>query len=485
MMPDWLLKSKAIWAGNRHHTDKAIRDESAANEKADPATGRDIPTETHWSRRFEYPWAVEAGNISQEDKCLDAGGASSAFQYLLSKRSARVTLVDLDEGYLERHAKHLKKLREHKNIDLVKGNLCKLPFADNVFDKVFCISVLEHILHWEQAANELVRVLAINGKMVISLDVMFSKAGRSYDGGSNLDARDLDHLAEILNIDIPSHHTNDYFAIVGGRQVKVICLEIEKTKPDQQGAIETPVGSLVLDDSPHCDSIRQNRCWQPREADWISKFVRPGDVVLDVGAYIGYYTKLFSELTGPSGSVVAFEPVKGNFELLKRNIEGNSNVVAFNYAVGEKSEDSIIYENPASPACSSMKQRKGWRPAKVKAVKLDDFILPKFSSVDVVKIDVEGWEFNAIKGMEDLIRRSDYMLLIAKVCHDLLLRCQTDPNEYMGFLESLGFKLHSIVNGQLRNVSKTDLLTDGYLDSDLISDVFCTRSRYRNEVPAR
>ena len=55
---------------------------------------------------------------------------------------------------------------------------------------------------------------------------------------------------------------------------------------------------------------------------WVRRLVRPGMTVLDLGAHIGYYTRIFSRWSVPSGTVLAFEPNPENLEVLRRNLSG-------------------------------------------------------------------------------------------------------------------------------------------------------------------
>ena len=69
-----------------------------------------------------------------------------------------------------------------------------------------------------------------------------------------------------------------------------------------------------------------------------AKYIKPGDVVMDVGANTGFHTLFFSELAGPKGSVLAFEPMENNRKRLEDNLllNGIQNVKVLPYALGEK-----------------------------------------------------------------------------------------------------------------------------------------------------
>src|SRR5215469_1379591 len=79
--------------------------------------------------------------------------------------------------------------------------------------------------------------------------------------------------------------------------------------------------------------------WEPELIELVSKTVKSGFNVVDVGAHIGYYSLLFSRLVGPTGHVIAFEPVPKNFEFLSENLELNTctNVEPINRAVLDRS----------------------------------------------------------------------------------------------------------------------------------------------------
>ena len=75
--------------------------------------------------------------------------------------------------------------------------------------------------------------------------------------------------------------------------------------------------------------------YEPFITAFVKDMIKEGDIVIDIGAHIGYYTLLFSKLVGKTGKVFAFEAHPDNFTLLKQNVETNgyTNVVVENKAV--------------------------------------------------------------------------------------------------------------------------------------------------------
>ncbi|RLI97679.1 MAG: hypothetical protein DRP00_03760 [Candidatus Aenigmatarchaeota archaeon] len=107
---------------------------------------------------------------------------------------------------------------------------------------------------------------------------------------------------------------------------------------------------------------------------YILDLIHPGDIVIDVGAYHGFYTLFASRVVGEEGYVVAFEPHLLNFGILALNISLNSvyNVEAIKVALRTKNEDGKLYIHEASPRHSIIYRRQRYIPIKIR--KLDDMI---------------------------------------------------------------------------------------------------------------
>lgn len=171
------------------------------------------------------PTGVVASNI--RGNCLDAGGARSSFQYSLAARFKQVVLFDMDREYMKKHHQRLKSTC-FRNIQLVEGDIKRMPFPTNHFDQVFCISVVEHIADWRSAIHELIRVIKPGGKLTLTVDVVMSKGKNNVDGGGNLDGRDLEELGDLLGFDAPEHHELDTVACLEGKLLKVCCINCDK-----------------------------------------------------------------------------------------------------------------------------------------------------------------------------------------------------------------------------------------------------------------
>src|SRR4051794_41178218 len=85
--------------------------------------------------------------------------------------------------------------------------------------------------------------------------------------------------------------------------------------------------------------------WEPNVTAAFVRALAPGDVCLDIGAHIGYYTLLASRVVGPRGHVYAFEPSPENYSGLRANVELNGlrNVTTAQLAVGEQERRAVLY----------------------------------------------------------------------------------------------------------------------------------------------
>ena len=131
-----------------------------------------------------------------------------------------------------------------------------------------------------------------------------------------------------------------------------------------------------------------------------------GDCVWDVGANIGYYTKQFVDRVGESGSVVAFEPSPNNFSQLKKNCEGLVNVYLHQCGLGEYN-DSLLFEQGTDKLGATsrvVENSKEGIPVNIKTG--ESLILDgSVSKPNAIKIDVEGFEYEVLKGLG--VRLSD------------------------------------------------------------------------------
>lgn len=146
-----------------------------------------------------------------------------------------------------------------------------------------------------------------------------------------------------------------------------------------------------------------------------AKLIKPGFIVYDIGAYIGFFSLLAARLSGPSGRVYAFEPLPENLKRLKLNISLNAmENVAFCIpkAVFEKTDDVPFYDigrddwGRIGEAVSPTEKDPLEPMAIVKTISLDEFIFHEGNPApDLIKIDVEGREGRVLAGASRLLKK--------------------------------------------------------------------------------
>lgn len=156
------------------------------------------------------------------------------------------------------------------------------------------------------------------------------------------------------------------------------------------------------------EAIRRYGEWAELEIELISQFVADGDVVADVGAYIGSHARAFSELVGKSGWVYAFEPRREIFDILLENCRGASyqNVMSLNRGLGAQSGffDRRDIGDMANAGAFSIYDDASVVAAvgEIEVISLDDVGLRR---LDFIKIDVEGMERDVLDGGKETIRQ--------------------------------------------------------------------------------
>ncbi|HEY6204401.1 MAG TPA: FkbM family methyltransferase [Candidatus Limnocylindria bacterium] len=183
--------------------------------------------------------------------------------------------------------------------------------------------------------------------------------------------------------------------------------------------------------------------------------LRPGMHVLDIGANIGWYTMLSASLVGSSGSVTAIEPNPDSAKLLEASRRANAfdNVTVLQVAAGREPGllvlhgsygDAMTLATPDDAAALTS-------ATTVPSFKVDDLI-PRDMKIDLVKIDVQGAEYNALLGASELIKRC-HPTIVSEFSPNMMPGISgVDGREYLRFLLGFGYKIAVIEgDGTLRD----------------------------------
>jgi FkbM family methyltransferase len=196
--------------------------------------------------------------------------------------------------------------------------------------------------------------------------------------------------------------------------------------------------------------------WEPYLTRWITTRLRPGDMFVDVGANIGYFSLLASKLVGKSGKVVAIEPSPKTFRMLQHNLAINRahNVRALNMAAADKSELVEVFGGNKhftglANICAVGNQERGFVvEGQVQAAPLSEILgAAEIKTARLVKIDVEGSEWRVMEGLSELFLHGrgdlEFIVEINPECGTLQGR---RPEEIVRAFQGAGFHLYRIEN---------------------------------------
>jgi FkbM family methyltransferase len=203
----------------------------------------------------------------------------------------------------------------------------------------------------------------------------------------------------------------------------------------------------------------------PQETGAFRREVHEGATVIDIGANIGYFTLLFARLVGPTGRVFAFEPEPTNFDLLRMNVElnGYSNVTLIPKAVSDISGTGRLYLAKHKGDGRIFDSHDGRESIPIDTVRLDDFFHGYQRSIDLIKVDIQGAEPAALRGMTKLIERHPQVRIILEFWPIGLKLFGEDPEGFLRSLEDLGFSFWNLDEQYERSVpTTTSELLDRY-----------------------
>lgn len=173
------------------------------------------------------------------------------------------------------------------------------------------------------------------------------------------------------------------------------------------------------------------------------KYVTQKRTVIDIGAHVGISVIHWAE---HFNDVYAFEPMKEHYQCLIENTKEFLNVKCFNFAVSDSSSISeAAYRTNKNSGTFQLLDKNYKQPSKkspreiytVETKKLDDFI---YKDVDLIKIDVEGWELEVLLGAEKTILEHLPVLIVEFTGGASKKSLHTyDVNEYYNFINRIGY----------------------------------------------
>ena len=217
----------------------------------------------------------------------------------------------------------------------------------------------------------------------------------------------------------------------------------------------TATGNYYLPSDAHEDvvanTIKNDLIFEKEVIDLASKYIKPGTLVLDVGANFGQMSILFSNMVGPNGKVYCFDADDWVFEILSKNIaeNGKENIIKPHFGAVYKVDGHVLlFPEPdfdrfgTYGAFGIDKNAKKGR--EVKTLSIDGLNIQE--PVSFMKVDIQGGDLEAMQGAVNTIKKHQMPILFEYEYHfedEFKLSFQ----EYVDFVQSINYKFVKVING--------------------------------------
>lgn len=195
--------------------------------------------------------------------------------------------------------------------------------------------------------------------------------------------------------------------------------------------------------------------FEPRETRLLAELLNPGDIFIDVGAHIGWFTTMAARYVGGAGQVIACEPYPSNAALLKGNLARNNcqNVRLVETALGSRpGAINLAKAGEDSGGVTALDWARDGR-VQVPMTTLDE-VAADVGAVALIKIDVEGWEAQVLNGATRTLSNTEHVLI--EINPEALKKAGSSPHEVFSLLRDAGFtKISPVVEGGLRRLHRS------------------------------
>ncbi len=221
--------------------------------------------------------------------------------------------------------------------------------------------------------------------------------------------------------------------------------------------------------------------WEEFETNLFKKNIKHNDIVIDIGAHIGYYTLIAARLVGKKGRVYAFEPNPDTFQILKKNVKENDykNVVLVNKAISDKDTEAKLFLNKSNTGDHRLYDSRDNRKfIDVSTISLDSYFKDKDKKIDLIKMDIQGSEVKAFKGGLKTIRKNKYIKIITEVWPMGINLSGNTINQYVDMLTNENFKFYEIDEKEkkLKDIDLLGIFNKTQHEKDYYTNLLCIKS---------
>jgi FkbM family methyltransferase len=244
--------------------------------------------------------------------------------------------------------------------------------------------------------------------------------------------------------------------------------------------LETMTGFHTVPDDPFWFRLELlTRRHEKETMARLDQLVKPGMTMLDVGAHVGYYSARYAKVIGENGRIIAFEPHPRTFRVLQQNVQSFANVLPVQAALAETEGTAVLHDYLIMSASGSLHydesmvelqqaqmQESDVAPRlgqeftpqtfTVRTMPADAFLAEQgIERVDVIKMDIEGAEIGALRGLQGTISRSPQLQLVMEYNPAALKAFNHEPEAALAEVLAMGFQRMQVIEagGALRDVT--------------------------------
>jgi len=177
--------------------------------------------------------------------------------------------------------------------------------------------------------------------------------------------------------------------------------------------------------------------------------IKEGSIIIDAGAHLGEFTLIAAKKIGPAGKVIAIEPMKEGVSRIKKNLILNNlkNYEIIEKAVGNKVETRLLYQNdiglwgnlePVLGLNDNSEKRE------IEVDTLDNIISRENKIIDMLKIDVDGFEYELLLGCQESFKSNKIKNIICEIHFELLKNKGLNKEKILDFLQENGFYVETL-----------------------------------------
>lgn len=225
--------------------------------------------------------------------------------------------------------------------------------------------------------------------------------------------------------------------------------------------------------------------YEPQILDVIAKYLKKGSVLVDIGANIGQHSMFSASIVGNTGKIYSFEPIPYVYNQLLDSIKINrfeDIITTHNVALGKETKTETLYIETNNVGGSSIVRHHGKEAEKITIdVRRGDDLLGKIPHINMIKIDVEGYENEVLAGMYKTLIKHRPVIILEFSGKLYFEKGRNDGDDIISLLQNIGYDLYDIEDYMKKITSREDFLAQ-FEQEKVQCDLLCLPRNSNYEI---